>query len=87
MRLTDLFIYKKGEGERVAPWYYGVTYRDWYTQTTVFHPIPINYIIRALHEIKFAWDRFRRKPTRIDIEVEKKLRYINEIQIGRKEGE
>lgn len=52
------------EGE-IIPYWYGFAYRDFYTDTTVFMPIPLNYIRAAwdwfkfhiLIKIKFDWAR------------------------------
>lgn len=39
-----------------------------------YYPIPINFIIRVVIAIKYYWDRFRSRPSRIDIQIHRGIR-------------
>ena len=66
------------KGEILPPWYYGLTYEDFYRAVEVYHPIPINYIISFGMTIKIYWNRFRKRRTWIDKQISAGiLDYIN----------
>ncbi len=66
------------EGDQLPPWYFGLSYREWSRDYTVFHVIPLNFIIRLGIFIAHKWNRFRSKPTRSDLIIAASLwgRYI-----------
>lgn len=53
----------------MPPFYYGRTHKDWEKSTTIFHIIPINYIIRFGMLIKYKWDVFRSRPSYVDKKI------------------
>ena len=56
-------------GEILPPLWYGLSYTDFIRDYEVYHPIPLNFIIRAARLIKYVWDRFRSKPTWMDRQI------------------
>ena len=69
LRISEL-EYRKGEGEILPPWYYGLAYREDWAYVSVFYPIPLNFIIRFGMWIAHQWNWWRSKPTWVDRQVE-----------------
>ena len=55
MRITE----KALESGYMPKWYYGLSYRKYSAKLTVWHIIPVNYIIRFF---RFFRDKLRSKP-------------------------
>lgn len=49
-------------GERIPPFYYGLTYLDLLRQESVFHIMPFNYLIRFYRFVCYKWLMFRSTP-------------------------
>lgn len=58
------------EGAILPPWYYGYGYRLLNKNVTVYLPIPINYIVRLCVRVQHHWDRFRSRPSWVDIQIQ-----------------
>jgi hypothetical protein len=56
-------------GEKLPAFYYGYSYRDFNRCVTYFHQMPINFIIRLGVWLLFWWNRFRSKPSRMDVQI------------------
>lgn len=50
----------------LVPWYYGRTCYEHYALRTIYHPIPLNYILRGLLRLRMWWNKFRSQPSEID---------------------
>jgi hypothetical protein len=73
---TDLRLWGKRvdlcSGEIVPPWWYGRSYDEMWRGafgSTVFHPIPLNLVVRAWRWIAFAWARLRGRPSWFDRQI------------------
>lgn len=62
-----------GEYDELPPFYYGLTRHDYSRLISIFHIIPINFIIRLFYLISYKWNRFRTKETWFDIEIKKAI--------------
>lgn len=49
--------------------YFGLSYKDWARDIEVWHPIPINYVVRFMRGARIRWDRLRRKESWYDREI------------------
>ncbi|MFA5394960.1 MAG: hypothetical protein WC346_02970 [Methanogenium sp.] len=65
------------EGEKPAPWYYGLAYTEFYKYTSVWYPIPINYIVRLSMKLKYRWDLHRSKPSWVDKQFTQYMKAFN----------
>ena len=69
-------------GEKLPPLYYGYSHRDFCRDVAYFYPIPINFIIRFGICLKFYWDKFRSKPSRLDIQIQEGIyTYLNKFEM------
>ena len=68
MKLT-LTARQQYEGEFLPPFWYGLSYYDFCMRLSVFHPIPLNYLIRVGRVIQNFWNKFRSRPTWIDRQI------------------
>ena len=68
--------FKQAEGVRLPPLWYGLSYTDCYQRQKIYHPIPLNLVIRGARLLLFWWDRLRSRPTWIDRQVEMSIRQI-----------
>lgn len=57
------------EGERLPPWYFGLTSVESFSGYFVFHPVPLNYGLRAWRWWAARWHRLRGTPGRDDLRV------------------
>lgn len=71
--------YEMIEGEILPPFYYGYSHRDFGYDVTYFYPTPINYLVRFCIHAKYKWDKFRSKPSRLDIEIDKAVQRKEKI--------
>jgi len=62
LRLDSLSERRK-VGDYLPPWYYGHSYYEHHACYSVFHPIPLNYLIRASRRVWISWNHFRSKPS------------------------
>jgi hypothetical protein len=67
-------------GDVMPPWYYGLAYQVWDAECVIFYPIPLNLIVRTGMYLKYRWDRWRSKPTYIDIQIQKGIQYFFDRQ-------
>lgn len=66
---------QRAMGEMLPSWYYGYSYQKWNCDLTVYHVIPLNFIIRWSRNILHAWNKFRSRPSWVDkIIKEEKLK-------------
>ena len=90
LRISEL-EYRKGQGEILPPWYYGLAYREYDTYVSVFYPIPINFIVRFGMWAAHQWNWWRSKPTWVDRQVElfikKELEKLHSREQGVSEAE
>ena len=49
-----------------VPAYLGYSYREFERDTTVFHIVPLNFIIRFFKHLGWIWMKFTHKPSKID---------------------
>ena len=75
-------------GEVIPPWWYGRSYNEDARRlrgAVVFHPIPINLVVRAWLWARVAWARLRCRPSWFDARLEKAQREAFErgIEFGR----
>ena len=61
----------RSEGQYLPHFIYGLAYTDYARGYQIFYPIPFNYLVRFLREIKYFWDRFRSQSTWVDQQIEK----------------
>jgi len=61
---------EKEEGSK-ASWWMGNSYRDYARHLDHYHLIPFNFLFRLTERIRYGWDRFRLKPSWIDVELKK----------------
>ena len=84
---------EKVEGGVLPPWYYGLSYWKPIEGVTVWHPIPINYIVRWAYDTRNRWNIFRFGLTRMDImdyrmmRIEHDIHEIVEVMNGAMNGE
>lgn len=69
----------------MPPWYYGMAYRDWQTQSAVFYPIPLNYFLSFLRGAEIRWNRMRGRACWFDVELGRQ--YANGFTEGKKYAE
>jgi len=72
---------EKEMGQMIPPWYFGLTYRDFYREVEIYHIIPINYIVSFGMSIKYLWDKFRSRETWIDRLAEAKMHEYNKTLV------
>lgn len=66
------------EGMRLPPFWYGLSYTDYLRMRRIYHPIPLNLVIRGARVLLFWWDRLRSRPTWIDKQVAMSIQQIHE---------
>jgi hypothetical protein len=76
----DNFYRFCGEGDRIPPWYYGLSYDNDYRGMSTFHIIPVNYAVRALRWIGYLWFRIRCRPSYFD--AQKRIAYEEGFREG-----
>ncbi len=54
------------EGSLLPPWYFGLTYQSDISCHSVFHILPLNYLIRFGLLIRHCWGRLRYKKSWFD---------------------
>ena len=59
MILTEV---ERFQGERLPPWWYGVSRIDADREVAVFLPIPINFLVRWSDAISRRWNVWRSRP-------------------------
>lgn len=76
VRLMKISARQRCACEHLPPFWYGLSYTDFIRDYEVYHPIPLNFIIRVARLLKYAWDRFRSRPTWIDKQITTSLHQI-----------
>lgn len=76
------------DGQCIPSWWYGLAYRDWEREAEVWHPLPLNFIVRWAHRLYWRWNRWRGKQTKFDLVFANKLtqEYWRGFSRGRQEG-
>lgn len=54
------------EGQPLPPWWWGYAYRVEDRNTQMWAPLPLNYVHRFRHWLRWKWNRFRSQPSWID---------------------
>jgi len=62
----------------LVPWYFGRTCYEFHAMRTIYHPIPLNYILRGLLRLRIWWNRFRSRPSEIDEYIQTLVRVERE---------
>lgn len=68
MIITDMKVARK-EGEYLPSWYYGYCYYDSCKSISYFYVMPLNYFIIFWRNVSYCWNRFRSKPSWIDLQI------------------
>lgn len=66
--------------EKLPRWYYGLSYSDELETVRIFHLIPLNLLIRLAMTISHVWNRWRAKPTWIDLQIRRSVAAITAAQ-------
>lgn len=72
----ELAVHTIKEGEQLPPWFYGMAYIDHYRFMSVYHIIPLNFVVRFFRWLSYHWDFWRSRNTGLD-------NYINNIMVER----
>ena len=72
------------EAEPAPAWYYGHAYSSITMCVEVFAVIPLNYLIRFRKWYRHRWDRFRCRPSWMDLEIRRQRQkaYQNGLRDG-----
>lgn len=60
-------------------WYYGFSYREWFSEREVWLPIPWNFIVRWRRYARMRWDAWRGR----DDSVHRRIRRMAMAQFSR----
>ena len=52
-------------------WWLGYTYQPFDRDCTVYHVVPLNFIIRFFRHVGWLWTRITKKPSKIDLYIHK----------------
>jgi len=71
----------------LLPWYYGRTWYEFHALRTIYHPIPLNYVLRGLQRLQIWWNKVRSQPSDLDEYIEGVARWNRQKGFERGYGE
>lgn len=66
---SSIFAKRQGMGERVPPWYYGLSYAEDFDSVYTYHIIPFNLAIRAARWVEWMWGWLRTRRSYFDAQI------------------